>query len=93
MRDAHRATQGDGGGSARWFVRGPGNGGRRPVGEPRIVATARDGVALAGVGGLKGAGESLLASSLYSSAETYTSPGFGDFVPTGPPSRAVTKLS
>lgn len=41
-------------------------------------------IAVAGIGGLQGAGESLLASSLYFSAETYTSLGFGDLVPTGP---------
>jgi hypothetical protein len=41
-------------------------------------------IALAHVGGLKGSGESLLTASLYFSAETYTSLGFGDLVPTGP---------
>jgi hypothetical protein len=41
-------------------------------------------ITLAGVGGLTGAGGSLVSSSLYFSAETYTSLGFGDLVPTGP---------
>ena len=41
-------------------------------------------IALAGVGGLSGSGASLFTSSLYFSAETYTSLGFGDLVPTGP---------
>jgi hypothetical protein len=41
-------------------------------------------IALAHVGGLNGSGASLFTSSLYFSAETYTSLGFGDLVPTGP---------
>ncbi len=41
-------------------------------------------ISLAGVGGLNGSGDSLFTASLYFSAETYTSLGFGDLVPTGP---------
>jgi hypothetical protein len=41
-------------------------------------------IALARVGGLDGSGDSLVTASLYFSAETYTSLGFGDLVPTGP---------
>jgi len=41
-------------------------------------------VDLAGVGSLVGAGGSSLANCLYFSAETYSSLGFGDLIPTGP---------
>ena len=37
-----------------------------------------------GVGNLAGATDSLFSASLYFSAETYTSLGFGDVTPTGP---------
>lgn len=41
-------------------------------------------VAYAGAGELTGASGSLFSASLYFSAETYTSLGFGDVTPTGP---------
>ncbi len=41
-------------------------------------------IAQVGVGGLAGALGSTFAACLYFSAETYTSVGFGDIVPTGP---------
>jgi hypothetical protein len=41
-------------------------------------------VALAGVGGLAGPAGASFSSCLYFSAETFTSLGFGDIVPSGP---------
>ena len=41
-------------------------------------------IRLAGIGGLSGPGGASLVSCLYFSAETYTSLGFGDIVPSGP---------
>jgi len=41
-------------------------------------------ISLVGIGGLAGAGGPTLTNCLYFSAETYTSLGFGDIVPSGP---------